>query len=99
MHSGTGKYPRVIEEFAGYLRQRWEQGCTNAEQVYQEIKTMGYCGKATLVRQPVRPVEVQDHHRLPPSPATHRLPGHRMVPPPPRHPRKRRAPASADLGC
>ncbi|MGI5154237.1 ISL3 family transposase [Microbispora sp. CA-102843] len=47
VHNGTGKRPKMIEEYAGYLRQRWEQGCTNAEQLYQEITAMGYRGKAT----------------------------------------------------
>lgn len=55
VRDGTGKRPRLIEEFAGYLRQRWEQGCTNAEQLYQEIKAMGYRGKGSVLRAYLQP--------------------------------------------
>ncbi|MEV5409876.1 hypothetical protein AB0K60_13675 [Thermopolyspora sp. NPDC052614] len=55
VHNGTGKRPRMIEEFAGHLRRRWNQGCTNAEQLYQEIRAMGYRGAGKSVREYVRP--------------------------------------------
>ncbi|MFF4776531.1 ISL3 family transposase [Microtetraspora fusca] len=71
VNNGTGKRPRMIEEFACYLRQRWEQGCTNAEQLYQEIKAMGYRGKGNAVREYLRPWRSQTTIALPPpSPPT-----------------------------
>ncbi|MEN3541243.1 ISL3 family transposase [Microbispora sp. ZYX-F-249] len=70
VHNGTGKRPKMIEEYAGYLRQRWEEGCTNAEQLYQEITAMGYRGKATMVRQLVQPWRSQTTIALLPPPPT-----------------------------
>ncbi|MEU8273571.1 ISL3 family transposase, partial [Microbispora bryophytorum] len=71
VHTGTGQRPKMIEEYAGYLRQRWEEGCTNAEHLFQEVKAMGYRGKATMVRQLVRPWRSQTTIALPPpSPPT-----------------------------
>ncbi|WP_169808680.1 transposase [Microtetraspora niveoalba] len=69
-NTGTGKRPRAIEEFACYLQQRWEQGCTNAEQLYQEIKAMGYRGKGNAVREYLRPWRTQTTIALPPAPPT-----------------------------
>ncbi|MFC4592560.1 ISL3 family transposase [Sphaerisporangium corydalis] len=69
VNDGTGKRPRAMEEFAVHLRQRWEQGCTNAEQLYQEIKAMGYLGKGTTVRQYLRPWRAQATVNLPHPPS------------------------------
>ncbi|MGI8335164.1 ISL3 family transposase [Actinomadura scrupuli] len=55
VNTGTGKRPKAIEAFAPYLRERWNLGCTNAQQLYQEIKAMGYRGRPTTVRQYVHP--------------------------------------------
>ncbi|MEU8178988.1 hypothetical protein AB0C14_39525 [Microbispora hainanensis] len=68
MHNGIGNHPKMIEEYAGYLRQRWEQGCTNAEQLYQEITAMGYRGTGRSVREYVRPWRSQTTVALPPPP-------------------------------
>ncbi len=71
VHNGTGKRPKMIEEYAGYLRQRWAQGCTNAEQLYQEVTAMGYRGMVTMVRQLVGPWRSRTTIALPPpSPPT-----------------------------
>lgn len=71
VHNGTGKRPKMIEEYAGYLRQRWAQGCTNAEQLYQDVTAMGYRGKVTMVRPLVRPWRSRTTIALPPpSPPT-----------------------------
>ena len=37
--------PAKVSEFAGYLQQRWNEGCHNASQLYQEIRAKGYSGK------------------------------------------------------
>ena len=52
---GTGRRPKALDHFAEYLRDRWNQGCTNAQDLYQEIKARGYLGGATAVRQYVSP--------------------------------------------
>jgi transposase len=71
VHNGTGKHPKMIEEFAVHLRHRWEQGCTNAEQLYQEIKALGYRGTGRSVREYVRPWRSQATIAVPPpSPPT-----------------------------
>jgi hypothetical protein len=71
VHNGTGKRPTMIEEFSTYLRHRWEHGCTNAEQLYQEIKARGYRGTGRSVREYVRPWRSQTTIALPPpSPPT-----------------------------
>ncbi len=52
----------------------------------------------TQVRARVRPaLEVQDHHRPAAAITAYRPPGHGLVPPPPRQPRRRRTPAPAGL--
>ncbi|MFI6739127.1 hypothetical protein ACIBI9_39910 [Nonomuraea sp. NPDC050451] len=48
---GTGRRPRALDAFEPYLRQRWNEGCTNAEQLYQELHERGYRGAPTTVRQ------------------------------------------------
>ncbi|GII73629.1 ISL3 family transposase [Sphaerisporangium melleum] len=71
VNDGTGKRPRAVEKFADHLRDRWEQGCTNAEQLYQEIKAMGYRGRPTTVRRYLRPWRAQTTVSLrPPPPPT-----------------------------
>lgn len=40
----TGRRPRALDAFKPYLRRRWNDGCTNAEQLYQELRERGYHG-------------------------------------------------------
>ncbi len=54
VHAGTGQQAKSLEVFDDYLRQRWADGCTNAEQLYRELQTRGYPGASTVVRQYVR---------------------------------------------
>ncbi|TQS21585.1 hypothetical protein [Microbispora sp. KK1-11] len=71
MHNDSGKRPKMLEEYAGYLRHRWEQGCTDAEQLYQEITAMGFRDTRRSVRDYVRPWRSQTTIALPPpSPPT-----------------------------
>jgi transposase len=55
VNTGTGQRPRALDEFAAYLRRRWMEGCTNAEQLHRELRAQGYQGARTTVRQYVRP--------------------------------------------
>jgi transposase len=41
--------PPKVNEFAGYLQQRWDEGCHNASRLYQEIREKGYRGKRAMV--------------------------------------------------
>jgi hypothetical protein len=38
--------PPKVNEFGGYLEQRWNEGCHNATLLYQEIRDKGYEGSA-----------------------------------------------------
>jgi transposase len=51
----TGLQPKTLDTHADYLRQRWDQGCTNAEQLWRELRARGYRGRPTTVRQYLRP--------------------------------------------
>ena len=46
VHDGTGKRDSILDEHAAYLRERWNAGCTNAAQLWQEIRAR-YPGGAT----------------------------------------------------
>jgi len=41
--------PPKVSEFAGYLQQRWNEGCHNASRLYHEIQGKGYGGKRAMV--------------------------------------------------
>jgi hypothetical protein len=47
----TGKQASILDEHAGYLRERWNSGCTNAAQLWAELRDRGYPGGPTYVRQ------------------------------------------------
>jgi transposase len=42
---------RLLKPFIKYLKQRWEEGCQNAKQLYREIKEQGYKGSDVTVRR------------------------------------------------
>ncbi|MFD5734582.1 hypothetical protein ACFWIY_17350 [Streptomyces sioyaensis] len=42
--------PSVLDEFKPYLDGRWNQGCTNAWKVWEEIVPLGYTGSYQRVR-------------------------------------------------
>jgi transposase len=50
VHDGTGRRPSILDEHAAYLRERWNAGCTNAAQLWQEIHDRGYTGSCRQVR-------------------------------------------------
>jgi transposase len=41
--------PAKVNAFAGYLEQRWNEGCHNATTLYHEIRDRGYKGKRSMV--------------------------------------------------
>jgi transposase len=48
------KRRRVFDPYAAYVLSRWEQGCTNGLQLWQEIKAKGYQGSAQTLSRFVR---------------------------------------------
>jgi len=49
----TRSYARRTDPFVDYLRQRWEEGCRNAEQLTQELRERGFDGSYHMVRRRV----------------------------------------------
>ncbi len=46
-----GKGSHLLKPFIKYLKQRWDEGCQNAKQLYREIKEQGYNGSDVTVRR------------------------------------------------
>jgi transposase len=51
VNDGTGRQASILDEHAAYLRERWNADCTNAAQLWQELRDRGYRGGPTHVRQ------------------------------------------------
>ena len=51
VNDGTGRQASILDEHAAYLRERWNSGCTNAAQLWAELRDRGYPGGPTYVRQ------------------------------------------------
>lgn len=52
------KRPSKLDPFKDYIRRRMEEGCLNANVIFDEIKAQGYTGRKTILRsfmQPLRP--------------------------------------------
>jgi transposase len=56
VHDGTGRRPSMLEAYEPYLRERWNAGCTDAARLWQEIRTRGYPGGYSLVRDYLAPL-------------------------------------------
>ena len=54
VHDGTGRRASILDEHSAHLRERWNSGCTNAAQLWQEIRDRGYTGSCRQVRGYVR---------------------------------------------
>jgi transposase len=46
----TGQRPHMADAHADYLRQRWEDGCRNATQLWREVRGRGYAGQVNGLR-------------------------------------------------
>jgi transposase len=57
-HVITGPRPHTsgLDRFAGYLHQRWNQGCTDAAALHAEITAQGYQGGKRSVRRYLQPL-------------------------------------------
>lgn len=74
------KRPTQLDPFAAYLRQRWQEGCHNAAQLFRELRARGYRGGRTQLKSFVhslRPSVDQRAGELPK--ATKRAPSARQV--------------------
>jgi transposase len=50
------KQTSSFDRYAAYVLKRWEQGCRNGLQLWQEIKNQGYTGSATMVNRFLMPL-------------------------------------------
>src|SRR5947209_19358586 len=51
MASGRGgQRGSILTQYKPYIFQRWQQGCRNSVQLYDEIKARGYAGSPSLLR-------------------------------------------------
>ena len=69
----TGSSPRSsrLDRFAPYLQQRWDQGCTDAAQLFAEIQAQGYSGSKRSARRYLQPLRAAlTAPALPPPPPT-----------------------------
>lgn len=57
-----GPRPSKLDPFKPHLHRRWEQGVTNASQLYREIRAVGFAGSYALVR------DYLEHYRRAPEP-------------------------------
>jgi transposase len=65
--------PSKLDPFKPHLQQRWEQGCTNAAELYREVTALGFAGSYALVRAYL------EQHRVRPEPADPAPPTARQV--------------------
>jgi transposase len=49
-HPKRGERKSILDPYKGYVLHRWQQGCTNGAQLYDEIKARGYLGSEALLR-------------------------------------------------
>ncbi|MEF9908683.1 ISL3 family transposase [Streptomyces sp. P5-A9] len=72
---GQWQYNRTsaLDEYKPYLDERWDEGCTNAWKLWEEIIPLGYQGSYGIVSAYIR------KKRASPRPVTARPPGPRVV--------------------
>jgi transposase len=54
--------PGKVQQFTDYLRRRWSEGCHNATQLFQEIRSQGYRGQRGVVARFVSGWRAAKHH-------------------------------------
>ncbi|WP_406739580.1 ISL3 family transposase (plasmid) [Streptomyces sp. NBC_00853] len=69
-----------LDRFKPYLIDRWNEGCTNAVQLHQELATQGWTGSIRTVQGYLRPLRGHSTAAVPPSlpPSSRRLTGWMM---------------------
>jgi transposase len=50
-HASRPAVPTPLDGFVDYLKERWEQGCQNASQLYREVKQRGFTGSSYMVQR------------------------------------------------
>lgn len=55
VNNGTGRRPGLLDEFKPYLHRRWNEGCTNATQLFGEISELGYHASKKVVLNYLHP--------------------------------------------
>ncbi|MFE6926333.1 hypothetical protein ACFVAV_35350 [Nocardia sp. NPDC057663] len=66
VNNRTGYRTGLLDEFKPYLYQRWNDGCTNAARLFEEIRERGYRGRASMVRAYLQPFRATAHIPAPP---------------------------------
>jgi transposase len=56
VNDGTGRRPSILDEHIGYPHQRWNDGCTDATQLWREIRDRGYKGGYSSVHDYLAPL-------------------------------------------
>jgi transposase len=49
-HKKRRERSSILDPYRGYILERWQQGCRNSVQLYDEITTLGFKGSAPLLR-------------------------------------------------
>ncbi|WP_081594318.1 ISL3 family transposase [Nocardia brasiliensis] len=65
VNNGTGRRPGILDEFKPYLHQRWNEGCTNATELFREIQPLGYRGSVKVLLNYLQPFRVAGQARPP----------------------------------
>jgi transposase len=93
----------LLDSYKPYLLKRWQQGCCNSAQLYEEIKAAGYTGSASLLRRFM--ADLRKQHQAVGSAAVPGLDGSATtgavpaeLPPPPQL-RRRMSPTRASWLC
>jgi transposase len=60
-HPKRGEKWSILNPYKSYILDRWQQGCTNGVQLYDEIKARGYPGSEALLRMFL--AELRSKHR------------------------------------
>ena len=90
-------WPSMLDDYKPHLHQRWNEGCTNIQQLHREVKALGFRGSYATVYAYLAPFQGEGRAARRPGTAqgsSH----HQLDPPPPRQPRRRRA-AQAHAGA
>jgi transposase len=74
-HASPRARPTPLAGFIDYLKERWEQGCHNASQLYREVKERGFTGSLFMVQRQL--TEWRNPTQDAPAPATQRRPSGR----------------------